>query len=352
MKKVNIKNTSIKTLFLLLFITVITVNSHAQKIKTYYINGNGEKCSKVFANFKRAVQDNNNIWLVKDYYLNDSIHMTGNFLDKNLTRKTDTLKYYYPNGKLSSAVVYKNDLKHGIANFYNITGNLSKSANYSMDVPTGKWIWYNEDGSIENELDNVNPDILSENYSHAAYVGGNEEKHEYLKKADYSKQNQMGTIAIYDRTFTTFQINEEGRVTDVDIIVHGTKEMDSAIIKHLYNMPKWIPEKENGKFVASNQVLAIKFSKRSEKVLSDKILGEAFFNSGVDDYKVEKYDKAVFKLLQAIRRNNMEAKYYYLLGNCYYHLKKQDFACEDWAIANSFDREILKNEIKDLCNLK
>ena len=47
--------------------------------------------------------------------------------------------------------------------------------------------------------------------------------------------------ALYDRTYTTFQINEEGIVTDVDIIVHGTKKMDSAIIKHLYNMPKWIP---------------------------------------------------------------------------------------------------------------
>ena len=67
--------------------------------------------------------------------------------------------------------------------------------------------------------------------------------------------------------------------------------------------------------------------------------------------KEENYEKATFKLIQAISRNHMEAKYFLLLGHCYYNLKNQDFACADWTIANSLDNEILKKEIKDLCNL-
>ncbi len=276
--------------------------------------------------------------------------MTGNFLDRKLTQKTDTVKYYYPNGNLSSAVVFKNNIKHGNAKNYYITGNLSQSANYNMDEPTGKWIWYNEDGSIENELDSVNQNILDENYSHAEYIGGEKKLHEYLKKADYFLKN--GKIAIYDRTYTTFQINEEGNVSDVDIIVHGTKEMDSAIIKYLYNMPKWKAEKKNGKNVTSNHAFSFKFSNKSEKFLTDKIVGEAYFNSGVDDYKVENYEKTIFKLIQAIRKNHMEARYYYLLGLSYSNLKKSDFACENWTIANSLDNKILTKEIKDFCNLE
>lgn len=347
---INNKKASIKKLLLLSIFTVITLNIYSQKLKTYYINSDDERGSELYAKFKRTVLNQDEIWVVKDYYLNDSIRMTGNFLDKKLTQKSDTFNYYYPNGKLSSVVVYKNDLKHGSAKFYDITGNLSRLANYSTDQPTGKWIWYNEDGSIESELDNVNQDIISENYAHAEYVGGRKSLNDYLKKTDYSLQ--FGKMAIYDRTYTTFQINEEGVVTDVDIIIHGTKKMDEVIIKQLYNMPKWTPEKKNGKYVPTNFVLPIRFSNKSEKLLSDKILGEAFFISGTDDYKEEKYEKAVFKLIRAIGYNHMEAKYYFLLGHSYYMLKKHDFACENWTIANSFGSEILKKEIKNLCNLE
>ena len=87
-------------------------------------------------------------------------------------------------------------------------------------------------------------------------------------------------------------------------------------------------------------------------MLNDKVIGEAFYNSSVNDYKEERFDKAIFKLLQAINYNHMEAKYYFLLGQSNFQLKKQDFACENWNIANSIDSGILKKEIKDLCNLK
>ena len=338
-----------KKLVLLLGFVILATSSYSQKLKTYYIKRNGEKSSKLYANFKRTVQDQNDIWVVKDYYLNDSLRMKGQFLDKNLTQETDIFTYYHMNGNLSRIIEFKNGVKHGNEKNYTISGTLSRSGNFNMGEVTGKWIWYNDDGSIENELDNVNPNSISENYSNAKYIGGQKKLHEYIIKADYALPK--GNIAVYDRTITTYQINEEGDVSDVDIIVHGTKKMDSAIIKHLYKMPKWIAKKENGKYVNSYHFAAIKISNKSEKVLSDKIVAEAFFNSGVDDFKEENYEKATFKLIQAISRNHMEAKYYFLLGHCYYNLKNQDFACADWTIANSLDNEILKKEIKDLCNL-
>jgi len=338
-----------KKLLLLLAFVVFANLVYSQKLKTYYIKSNGEKTSKLYANFKRTVQDQDDIWVVKDYYLNDSLRMTGHFLDKDLTQRTGSFTFYYMNGNFSRTIEFKNDVKHGNEKNYMISGTLSRSGNYNMGEATGKWIWYNEDGGIGNELDNVNPNILDENYSPAKYVGGQKKLNEYINKANYALPK--GNFAIYDRTITTFQINEEGEVTDVDIIVHGTEEMDSTIIKHLYKMPKWIAKKENGKYVTSNYVLPIKFSNKSEKVLSDNIVAEAFFNSGVDDFKEESYEKAVFKLIQAISRNHMEAKYYYLLGLCNYQLKQTDFACSNWIIANSLDNEILKKEIKDLCNL-
>jgi len=338
-----------KLLFLLVFV-IITNLGYSQKLKAYYINGKGEKSSKLNAKFKRTVQNQNDIWVVQDYYLNDSIKRTGNFIDKKLNRKTGTHTNYYTNGKVSQTFVYENNRKHGDEKSYFITGNISRLAHYNMDEATGKWIWYNEDGSIENELDNINPNILNDNYTQAEFPGGKKKLNEYIKKVDYELRN--GNMVYNGKTITAFQINEEGNVTDIDIIVQGTKQMDSAIIKHLYNMPKWRAEKKSGKYVTSNYVLPIAFGQQNKTMLSDKIVGEAFYNSSVNDYKEDKYDKAVFKLIKAIGYNHMEAKYYFLLGHSYFQLKKQDFACENWTIANSLDSEILKKEIKDLCNLK
>lgn len=339
-----------KKLLLLISFVIFTNFGYSQKLETYYINNHYEKCSKDFAKFRRTVHNQNDIWVVRDYYLNDSIQMIGNFLDKNLIQKTDTLKRYYPNGKVSSISVYKNNVLNGNLKSYYVTGSISKLANYDMNVPTGEWIWYNEDGTIENKLENVNPNILSENYSSSEYPGGKKKLNEYIKKVDYELRN--GNMVYNGKTITAFQINEEGNVTDVDIILKGTKQMDSAIIKHLYNMPQWKSEKKGGKYVTSNYVLPIAFGQQNKTMLSDKIIGEAFFNSGGIDYKEGKFEKAVFKFINAIGYNHMEAKYYFFLGHSYYNLKKQDFACANWSVANSLDSEILKKEIKDLCNLK
>lgn len=338
-----------KSLFLLAFL-IFASKGYSQKLKTYYINYKNEKTSKLNAKFKRTVQKQNDIWVVQDYYLNDSLKRTSNFNDKNLTQKIGVFKHYYPNGKLSSVLEFKNNKKHGPEKAYYLTGNISRLAHYNMGEATGKWIWYNEDGSFENELDNINPNTLNDNYAHAEFPGGKKKLMEYIKKVDY--ELRKGNMVYNGRTITAFQINEEGKVANVDIIVNGTKQMDSAIIKHLYNMPNWKPYKKSGKYVTSNHVLPIAFGQQNKTMLSDKVIGEAFYNSSVNDYKEEKFDLAIFKLLKAISYNHMEAKYYFLLGHNYFQLKKQDFACENWTIANSLDSGVLKIEIKDLCNLK
>jgi len=336
-----------KNPFFLIVFVFFTTLSYSQKLKTYYIKTNGEKSSKLYANFKRTVQDQNDIWVVKDYYLNDSLRMTGQFLDKNLTQETDIFTYYHMNGNLSRIIEFKNGVKHGNEKTYTISGTLLQSGNYNMGEVTGKWIWYNEDGTIENKLENVNPNILSENYAPAGFPGGKKKLNEYLNKVNINLKD--GNKSYHGNIVTTFQINEEGNVTEVDIILHGTKEMDSAVIKHLYNMPKWRAQKKNGKYVTSNYVLPIILDHQSKKV-NDKVIAEAFFNSGGLDYKEGKYEKAIFKFIKAIGYNHMEAKYYFFLGHSYYNLKKQDFACANWSIANSLDNEVLKKEIKDLCN--
>jgi protein TonB len=335
---------------MIILLSVLTASS--QKINTYYITGNGERTSKSFARYKRTVDNQNNRWFVRDYYLNDSLQMTGCYLDKKLSQKTDTFNYYYLNGKISKTVIYRNNLKNDTEKSYHITGKLSKVTNYNNGEIFGKWFWYDEDGNLVTELDSVNKEILSKYYSPPLYVGGQSKLKEYLGTMKYPEEDQYS--GAYGQTITTFQIDEAGNVSEVDIIVHGTEKMDSAIIKHLYKMPKWAPAKQNGEYVTSYFILPMQFTLEFiEKVsLSDEIIAKGFFISGLQDFKAENYEKALLKFKKAIDYSNMEAKYYYFTGHCYYKLKKQDFACEYWFIANLLDSEILKEDIKKLCKLK
>lgn len=337
-----------KLLFLLAFL-IFMPSGYAQKLKTYYINFKGEKTSELNAQFKRTVKNQNDIWVVRDYYLNDSLKRTGNFIDKKLTQKAGTFTHYYINGKVSQTFVYENNLKHGDGTFYDITGNTTRLVHYNRGKASGKWIWYHEDGSIEKEVDHMNQSILNDNYAQAEYPGGRKKLMEYLQKVDY--ELQKGNQVYNGKTITAFQVNEEGTVSDVDIILKGTKQMDSAIMKHLYNMPKWRAAKKSGTYVTSYYVLPIAFGQQNNSISNGKIIGDAFYNSSIHDYEEAKYEKAVFKLIKATNYNHMEAKYYFLLGHNYLQQKKEDFACENWAIANSLDSGILKKEIKDLCHL-
>ena len=47
-----------KLLYLFTFL-IFTNLGYSQKLKTYYINGEGKKSSKVLAKFKRSVQNQN-----------------------------------------------------------------------------------------------------------------------------------------------------------------------------------------------------------------------------------------------------------------------------------------------------
>ncbi len=131
---------TIKVLLLTLFAIVIASNGFSQKTKTYYITKDGVRCLKSHAKYKRTVYKVVNKWIVKDYYLNDSLRMLAQYLNKRLTKKTGTFIYYYLNGNISQMETYENGIKYGPSKEYYPTGVLSISGNYDMGIRSGKWI--------------------------------------------------------------------------------------------------------------------------------------------------------------------------------------------------------------------
>jgi antitoxin component YwqK of YwqJK toxin-antitoxin module len=347
------KTNSLLKTFISIFFIVNTLNVYSQKAKKYYINSKGDKTTKGFAKYKREVLKKDDVFFVKEYYLNGLLKMEGSYNDKSFEKRNGTFKFYYLNGNISSIIEYENGNRHGVAKKYFITGKLSKSINYTMGKLSGSWTYYNEEGKIDCEIENATSNKVKELYRSAIFDGGKKAINEYFRKVG----SQLSILGgeLYGQTYASFKVDETGDVSDVDIILHGTIEMDSIIIKHILKMPKWKPALENGKPTSYRYYVPFRFSSNSKKgSISDDKIAKGFFTSGVKDYKEGKFEEAVYKFEKAVKFNTMEAKYHYYLAHGYYQTKKKDFACEYWRIVDILDDKILEKEdaIKNLCNLE
>lgn len=342
-----------KTVILIMAV-FYTSNMQAQKVDTYFIDNNGKQCEESDATFKRTNYKSEGRWVVHDYYLNDTAQMTGYYLNKKLTVETDTFNYYRVNGRLYYSVVYKNGQRNGDSKTYYPTGVLEQSIHYSNGKISGKASFYDRNGYVEKEWLNADESTIKPYNAQASFHRGAQDFLVYMKKMKYPK-NDLANDSIA-RMLVSFEITETGKVNDVEIILHGTKEMDAAVLNQLYNSPPWKPAFKKGLPASSRFILPLHFNiqdnygnSETRIVISNSRIANLLYNSGLKDYDDGNYDKAIFKLNSAILRNSIEARFYYLLGHCYYKQKQYDMACEYWDMAGSIDKEIIDDKIGELC---
>ncbi len=347
MKHISIK---FKIVFFLSFLLAYTILGYSQKTKSYYIDLYSKETFKSDAIYKRKVRKVNEKWEVKDYYLNDSLAMTGTFLEKSLKTKIDTFKYYHINGKLSEIGFYKEGYKEGTFTKYNIAGNLVSSKNYFADAPTGEWIWCKFNGDTVKIVRNAAKQSIYSVENNAGYQGGGKAYNEHIQSYRYPPQ--ASSDGYYGQTITTFKVSETGELSDIDVILHGTEEMDNFVTNVVQEMPNWIPAREFGEQVSSYNVLPLIFIIENNKVnIKNRTMAKAFHSSGVEDYKNNEFEKAAFKFKHAIKFDNTNAKYYYFYAVCLHQYQDPAVTIEYFKIANMLDDQIIKPEIKEYYKL-
>ena len=92
-----------------------------------------------------------------------------------------------------------------------------------------------------------------------SFPGGEEKLLQFLKdNIQYPKEakdnNKEGTVHV------SFVVDETGKVTDVKMQTRMAYGMDHEAMRVIRMMPNWIPGKQDGKPVAVQMVLPIKFS--------------------------------------------------------------------------------------------
>ncbi|WP_369048462.1 toxin-antitoxin system YwqK family antitoxin [Tenacibaculum sp. UWU-22] len=141
-----------KTSTLLLVLLVGFLSSSLTAQKTIWFDANWETTTKEKAHYYRPVPEkkDNKYWVV-DYYLDGTKQMEG-YSSAN-SPEEDHLEglvlYYYPSGKISHKIYYKDGAADGKREEYYESGELKEVGNYENGKRSGIWKTYYKNGKIQ-----------------------------------------------------------------------------------------------------------------------------------------------------------------------------------------------------------
>ncbi|MES2829483.1 MAG: energy transducer TonB [Bacteroidota bacterium] len=203
------------TLFIsTILVTLLSTASYGQKTDTLFYDGNWKATTKSNQVYYRiATPTDDGHFLVKDYYKDGSLHMTGAF--KTLSP----------------------EVKDGEFTWYYLNGNKKTTSTYVADKSTKTTEW-NDDGT---EATLVSLD------TQPAYPGGMNKFYEYIgENFEYPrrlKPRPKGVIIL------SFYIEKDGTITEVKVDRSVNPLLDAEAVRLLKEMEKWKPGIKDGKAV-------------------------------------------------------------------------------------------------------
>lgn len=115
-------------------------------------------------------------------------------------------------------------------------------------------------------------DILAE------FNGGKTALNNYVKeKINYPEKNS--NTRIKGIILTSFTVNENGKISEVQLVNGSQTQYDSVVVEMIKKMPSWKPALLNGRNTSSTYVLALKFYENGNVEAAQSLLKE---NDGFD----------------------------------------------------------------------
>lgn len=307
---------------------LLPVLCSAQKNETLYYDWQWKPCTADLARFVSIVKKTDSGWYHADYYLsNNSPQMTGLYSDSAGKIRNGSFKYFYHNGRLSSAGKYSNGKKEGVWLHYHHNGMMSDSIVYIDNMATGislgwhpngfmadsvfynnngtavkvewfdngnvaaagrlfngkktgKWLFFHSNGNKAAEEIYDGNGNLSESiyYTEAgvkadapvfekrdpAFTGGNEKWRSYLEKKLMFPPNYKLVNTNIVTVVITALINEDGEVVDAFVEVPFKKPFDDEALRVIKKSPRWIPGVNHNRRVATYIRQPVSFTQQQE----------------------------------------------------------------------------------------
>lgn len=249
----------------------------------------------------------------KRIFFPETMTLTSDFMytDKDTRNKNGQASIYSDQGVLESQGNYKNNKRNGEWKFYSrYTGKISQEGNYLNGDKTGKWITYKKgfkssETTYKNDIENgpfqqydslmnvinqgvyVDGEITEQTIEESLFTSADEvfyivEQVPYLSSCkgivDDEERTNCSTKALLEYVYSNikypklareygvegqviaqFVVDENGDVTDIEIIRGICQDMKEECLKIVQSLPSWEPGMQAGKPVKVKYTLPIKF---------------------------------------------------------------------------------------------
>jgi antitoxin component YwqK of YwqJK toxin-antitoxin module len=138
------------TLPFLLFIFLIQSTYSQDTLTVWYDSAWNEIKDEENAVYYRKAFEQNELWVVRDYYINHAIQMEGFFLTKKMKTKHGMFTYYFENGNKSSEGKYEKGKLSGIWSFWNEDGTKKSEGPFLNEKRDGEWSFWNDEGTLSS----------------------------------------------------------------------------------------------------------------------------------------------------------------------------------------------------------
>jgi TonB family protein len=261
---------SIFTLFLML--TGISLDGISQ-IDTVFLNKSGQKCSRIGAKSYRIFTPDSIGFKMHQYRMNDSLKMIGHYksIAPNEVRDGQFVEYMESGDELEETF-YINGSKSGVNTRYYPGKKPWFIGEFAAGLQIGEHRWFNEDGS-KRRIEKYSNGKMIDGFCYtksgvdttyfpeeelAEFPGKQEALYKFIaKNVKYPKECIKNEIE--GRVFVKFVINQQGKITDCQIVRSVHPLLDAEAMRVVNSMPLWKPAMMEGKPVKIEFNLPINF---------------------------------------------------------------------------------------------
>lgn len=209
---------------ILLFLLLLSVSKTQAQNDTIYYNKKWDVCNALDAQYYRLIVKENNLFKVKDCYLNGIVQMKGVCSSLNPDVKEGLFMYYDSLGKITSEQNYITGVLNGSSKYYYKNGKVSDFKVYENGkLKMAKY--YTEAGKDTTASAFTLVEVMPE------FVGGFNKFMSFLSEnIKYPKQERK--LKIQGKVYLTFIIEADGSIGEVKVLkgVESGKALEEEAI--------------------------------------------------------------------------------------------------------------------------
>ncbi|NOZ47159.1 MAG: hypothetical protein GXO79_10315, partial [Chlorobi bacterium] len=208
----------------------------SQLISVKYYNKNWQTTNKNERYYKREIyKENDSLFIIKDYYRNDSIEMIGQYssVDKHL--KNGLFTFFYASGNKHYSGHYCNGLICGKWLVFDQAGNISDTVNYNFTPPVCSPFDTSYNSYLKRDSLNY---VIVDYMPHFVYK-------DFKTFKDYVQASLfipplINKYKIKDRAEAKFTVDINGNLCNIEVTsLYDNKTIIKEVTRILVNSPKW-----------------------------------------------------------------------------------------------------------------